>query len=78
MNNGFRAPFLMRWPRTIPDGRVLNGIFSLEDVLPTMLAAVGIDLRCRELVRRRIGRQKNPMLSDICGVYAICDAMIFL
>jgi arylsulfatase A-like enzyme len=39
---GFRAPFLIRWPGTIPAGRVLNGIFSLEDVVPTMMAAVGV------------------------------------
>jgi arylsulfatase A-like enzyme len=39
---GFRAPFLMRWPGTIPAGQVLNGIFSLEDVLPTVMAAVGV------------------------------------
>jgi arylsulfatase A-like enzyme len=39
---GFRAPFLMRWPGTIPKGQVLNGIFSLEDVLPTLMAAAGI------------------------------------
>ncbi len=39
---GFRAPFLMRWPGKIPAGRVLNGIFSLEDVVPTVMAAVGV------------------------------------
>jgi arylsulfatase A-like enzyme len=39
---GFRAPFLIRWPGTIPAGRVLNGIFSLEDVVPTMMAAAGV------------------------------------
>ena len=30
------------WPGKIPAGRVLNGIFSLEDVLPTVMAAVGV------------------------------------
>jgi arylsulfatase A-like enzyme len=39
---GFRAPFLIRWPGKIPARRVLNGIFSLEDVLPTVMAAVGV------------------------------------
>jgi arylsulfatase A-like enzyme len=39
---GFRVPFLMRWPEKIPAGQVLNGIFSLEDVLPTVMAAVGV------------------------------------
>jgi len=39
---GFRAPFMMRWPGHIPAGQVLNGIFSLEDVVPTVMAAAGI------------------------------------
>jgi arylsulfatase A-like enzyme len=39
---GFRAPFVMRWPGKINQGQVLNGIFSLEDVVPTIMAAVGI------------------------------------
>ena len=39
---GFRAPFLIRWPGTIPARRVLNGIFSLEDVVPTVMAAAGV------------------------------------
>jgi arylsulfatase A-like enzyme len=39
---GFRAPFVIRWPGQIPAGQVLNGIFSLEDVVPTVMAAVGV------------------------------------
>ena len=39
---GFRAPFLVRWPGQIPPEQVLNGIFSLEDVVPTVMAAVGV------------------------------------
>jgi arylsulfatase len=39
---GFRAPVLIRWPGTIPSGQVLNGIVSLEDILPTMMAAAGV------------------------------------
>ena len=39
---GFRAPFVMRWPGQIPAGRLLNGIASLEDVVPTVLAAAGV------------------------------------
>jgi arylsulfatase A-like enzyme len=38
---GFRAPFAIRWPGKIPEGQVLNGIFSLEDVVPTLMAAAG-------------------------------------
>jgi arylsulfatase len=39
---GFRVPFVMRWPGKIPAGQVLNGIFSLEDVVPTVMAAAGV------------------------------------
>jgi arylsulfatase len=39
---GFRAPFVMRWPERIPAGQVLNGIVSLEDVVPTIMAAAGV------------------------------------
>jgi arylsulfatase len=39
---GFRAPFVMRWPGRIPPGRLLNGIVSLEDIVPTVMAAAGV------------------------------------
>jgi arylsulfatase len=39
---GFRIPFAIRWPGEIPAGKVLNGIVSLEDVVPTVLAAAGV------------------------------------
>ena len=39
---GFRVPFAIRWPAKIPAGQVLNGIVSLEDVVPTVMAAVGV------------------------------------
>ncbi len=39
---GFRVPFLIRWPGRIPAGKVLNGITSHEDVLPTVMAAGGL------------------------------------
>jgi arylsulfatase A-like enzyme len=32
----------MRWPGRIPPGQVLNGIVSLEDVVPTIMAAAGV------------------------------------
>jgi arylsulfatase A-like enzyme len=38
---GFRTPFVIRWPGVIPEAQVLNGIVSLEDVVPTMMAAAG-------------------------------------
>jgi arylsulfatase len=39
---GFRVPFGIRWPGKIPSGQVLTGIFSLEDVVPTLMAAAGV------------------------------------
>ncbi len=39
---GFRSPLLIRWPGHIPAGQVLNGITSLEDIVPTIMAAVGV------------------------------------
>jgi arylsulfatase len=38
---GLRSPFLVRWPEQIPAGLIRNGISSHEDVLPTIMAAVG-------------------------------------
>jgi len=38
---GVRAPFLVRWPGHIPAGLVRNGISAHQDVLPTLMAAVG-------------------------------------
>ena len=38
---GVRAPFLVRWPGKIPAGLKRNGISAHEDVVPTIMAAVG-------------------------------------
>jgi arylsulfatase A-like enzyme len=55
---GFRAPFVIRWPGKIPAGQVLNGIFSLEDVVPTMMAAAGIpDVKERLLEGHQAGEK---------------------
>ncbi|BDD04928.1 arylsulfatase [Aureibacter tunicatorum] len=40
---GFRVPGLVRWPGVIEPGTKINEIFSQEDWLPTLLAAVGDD-----------------------------------
>ena len=37
----WRVPTFMRWPGKIKAGSVLNGIVSLQDMLPTLLAAAG-------------------------------------
>jgi arylsulfatase len=38
---GFRVPMLARWPGRIAPGQVSNEIISLQDWMPTLLAAVG-------------------------------------
>ena len=38
---GFRVPALVRWPGTVKPGTVINDIFSMEDWMPTLLAAAG-------------------------------------
>jgi arylsulfatase len=39
---GFRAPAVVRWPGKIKPGQISNEIFSSEDWMPTLLAAVGV------------------------------------
>jgi len=39
---GMRVPAIVRWPGVVEPGRVINGIFSHEDWLPTLLAAAGV------------------------------------
>ncbi len=38
---GYRIPLLMRYPKAIKAGTVSNGIVSLEDFVPTLMAAAG-------------------------------------
>lgn len=38
---GMRVPQLIRWPGVVDAGSKINGIFSQEDWMPTLLAAVG-------------------------------------
>ena len=38
---GFRVPAFIKWPGVIKPGTKLNGIASHEDMIPTLLAAVG-------------------------------------
>ena len=38
---GYRVPCLVRWPGKIPAGRVSNEIMSMQDWVPTLMAAVG-------------------------------------
>jgi arylsulfatase len=38
---GYRIPLFVRWPNRIKPGTVSNGIVSLEDLVPTLVAAAG-------------------------------------
>ena len=38
---GYRVPTFIRWPGVIKPGSLFNDVFSHEDMLPTILAAVG-------------------------------------
>src|SRR5210317_1832370 len=38
---GYRVPCAIRWPGVIKPGTIVNDIGSHEDMLPTLLAAVG-------------------------------------
>lgn len=40
-DGGYRVPTLIKWPGVIEPGSVYNDVFSHEDMLPTILAAVG-------------------------------------
>jgi arylsulfatase A len=40
---GLRVPLLMRWPGKLPSDRVVETPVSLMDLLPTILAAIGVD-----------------------------------
>ncbi|MCU4176893.1 arylsulfatase [Carboxylicivirga sp. N1Y90] len=39
---GFRVPAIIKWPGVIEPGTVSNGIFSHEDMMPTIMAAAGV------------------------------------
>lgn len=39
---GVRAPFMIRWPRKLPAGRVVKEITGAIDILPTLTALAGI------------------------------------
>jgi arylsulfatase A-like enzyme len=40
---GFRVPMMVKWPGKIKPGQVSNEIISMEDWLPTLVAAAGDD-----------------------------------
>jgi arylsulfatase len=48
---GYRVPAMIKWPGVIKPGTIVNDIGSHEDMLPTLLAAVG-DTTAREDLKK--------------------------
>jgi arylsulfatase len=70
---GYRVPCLISWPGVIKPGTVLNDIFAMEDMLPTLLAAAGEPNVKEELLTgKKIGDKTFKVHLD---GYNITDAL---
>ncbi|AAW87969.1 arylsulfatase [Aliivibrio fischeri] len=56
---GFRVPAMVKWPNHIPKGKNINGMMSLEDWMPTLLAAAGNDHVKKDLLKGKRVQGKN-------------------
>jgi len=54
LDGGVRVPYIFSWPGTLPAGRTYEQPFISLDLLPTFLAAAGID-------RRTVESRKRPL-----------------
>jgi arylsulfatase A-like enzyme len=62
---GFRVPCVIRWPGVIKPGTVINEVTSLEDWLPTLLAAAGVpDVKEKLLKGYRAGTKNFKVHLD--------------
>lgn len=62
---GFRVPCLIRWPGVIKPGTINNHIGAHEDMLPTLLAAVGVkDIKGKLLKGYQAGNKKFKVHLD--------------
>jgi len=62
---GFRVPMMVKWPAKIKAGQVSNGIISMEDWLPTLLAAAGDeDIKNKLLKGHNAGARKYNVHLD--------------
>ncbi len=53
---GYRVPAFIRWPGVITPGTIINDICSHEDMLPTLMAAVGDTTVTEDLLKgRKVG-----------------------
>jgi len=70
---GYRVPCVMRWPGVIKPGTVNNEIFAHEDMLPTLLAAVGVNNVKDQLMKgMKVGNKTFKVHLD---GYNITDAL---
>jgi len=62
---GYRVATLIRWPGVIKPGTIINDIASHEDMLPTLLAAVG-DTTVKEDLKKgkKVGKMTNKVHLD--------------
>jgi len=40
---GLRTPLMIRWPDAYPIGKVIDGVTSIMDIMPTLLTAAGLE-----------------------------------
>ncbi len=70
---GYRVPCFIRWPGVTQPGTVLNDIFAHEDMLPTLMAAVGeSDVKEQLLKGKKVGDKTFKVHLD---GYNITDAL---
>ena len=62
---GYRVPTLIRWPGVVKPGSVFNDPFAHEDMMPTLLAALGVpDLKDALLKGHKVGDQTYKVHLD--------------
>jgi arylsulfatase len=62
---GFRVPMMVKWPGKIKPGQVSNEIVSMEDWLPTFVAAAGDDkIKDKLLKGHKAGKNKYKVHLD--------------
>ena len=70
---GYRVPCAIRWPGVIKPGTVLNDLFAHEDMIPTIMAAVGVpDVKEQLLKGMQVGNKTFKVHLD---GYNITDAL---
>ena len=61
----YRVPMMVRWPAEIKKGQVSNEIISLQDWLPTLMAAVGdADVKAKLKKGMQVGNRKFKVHLD--------------